>query len=243
MASYSAKRPRIFLHYHELIPGAPLQITGIPGKTTVNSETKERENEPSTSKPSVQLRAYAATVHDEYIRFGDIIRALGGSTPGFSLVVLALPALVPTGLPIAAPAGAVMMLIGALMVIGQADTTVPGWLARRKFTKAQLQNLVQVAAPVLAWLERLLTPRMSWMLKRRQLRMVGTIIALDGLVIFLPIPFGNMIPAFAVMVIALGMMLGDGLAIIVGILVSLIAILIAVAVMVLGFEIIMVIFT
>jgi hypothetical protein len=33
------------------------------------------------------------------------------------------------------------------------------------------------------------------MLKRRQLRIVGIMVAVNGLLIFLPIPFGNSIPA------------------------------------------------
>ena len=45
-------------------------------------------------------------------------------------------------------------------------------------------------------------------------------VAVNGLLIFLPIPFGNSIPAFAMMLMALGMMLGDGVAILSGILVS-----------------------
>jgi hypothetical protein len=83
---------------------------------------------------------------------------------------------------------------------------------------------------------------LAWMLKRRQLRIVGIMVALNGLMIFLPIPFGNSIPAFAVMVMALGMMLGDGVAILSGILVSMIALLIAIAIVALSFEIIAVLF-
>ena len=62
------------------------------------------------------------------------------------------------------------------------------------------------------------------------------------LLIFLPIPFGNSIPAFAVMVMALGMMLGDGVPILSGILVSMIALLIAIAIVALSFEIVTVLF-
>jgi len=66
---------------------------------------------------------------------------------------------------------------------------------------------------------------------------------MNGLLILLPIPFGNSIPAFAVMVMALGMMLGDGVAILSGILASMIAFLIAIALVALSFEVIKVLFT
>jgi hypothetical protein len=190
----------------------------------------------------VRLRLYVSTVAGEHIGFGDIVRALGDSTPGFMLLLLALPAFIPTGLPIAAPAGAAMMVIGALMMVGRTDITMPSWLAHRSLTQAQFGYLVKFTAPIMAWLERLLTPRLAWMLKRRQLRIVGIMVAVNGLLIFLPIPFGNSIPAFAVMVMALGMMLGDGVAILSGILVSMIALLIAIAIVALSFEIIAVLF-
>ena len=93
---------------------------------------------------------YVSTVAVEYIGFGDIVRALGDSTPGFVLLLLALPAFIPTGLPIAAPAGAAMMVIGALMMAGRTDITMPSWLAHRSLTRAQFGYLVKFTAPVMA---------------------------------------------------------------------------------------------
>ncbi len=135
-----------------------------------------------------------------------------------------------------------MMVVGAFMMVGRTDIAIPSWLAHRSLTRAQFGYFVKFTAPVMEWLERLLTPRLAWMLKRRQLRIVGIMVALNGILIFLPIPFGNSIPAFAVMVMALGMILGDGVAILSGIFVSMIALLIAIVIVVLGFEILSVLF-
>ncbi len=209
----------------------------------MRSEPAASESKASPIKPSVRLCLCVTGVAEEQIGFDEIVRALGDSTPGFVLLVLALPAFIPTGLPIAAPAGAAMMVIGALMMAGRTDITMPSWLAHRRMTRAQFGYLAKFTSPVMAWLETLLTPRLAWMLKRRQLRIVGILVAVNGLLIFLPIPFGNSIPAFAVMVMALGMMLGDGVAILSGILVSIIALLIAIAIVALGFEIIAVLFS
>jgi hypothetical protein len=209
----------------------------------MSSGATDSENKLRPSKPSVRLRLYVSTVAGEQIEFGGVVRAIGDSTPGFVLLILALPAFIPTGLPIAAPAGAAMMVIGALMMVGRTDITMPSWLANRSLTRAQFGYLVKFSAPVMTWLERLLTPRLAWMLKRRQLRIVGMIVAVNGLLIFLPIPFGNSLPALAVMVMALGMMLGDGVAILSGIFVSMIALSIAIAIVVLSFELIAVLFS
>ena len=71
----------------------------MPGKTNVRSEATDSENKSRPSMPSVRLRFYVTTVAEEHIGFGDIVRALGNSTPGFVLLLLALPAFIPTGLP------------------------------------------------------------------------------------------------------------------------------------------------
>ena len=212
-------------------------------EANVSSEPTERETGSSQHQPSARLRLYVSTVASERIALGDIVRTLGNSTPGFMLLVLALPAFVPTGLPIAAPAGAAMMVIGALMMAGRTEITMPPWFARRSLTRAQIGSLVKAAVPVIEWLERPLMPRLAWVLKRRQLRIAGIMVAVNGLLIFLPIPFGNSIPAIAVIFMALGMMAGDGAAVISGIALSIVAILIAIVAVTLSFEFIMVLIT
>ena len=74
-----------------------------------------------------------------------------------------------------------MMVIGALMMAGRTDIAMPSWLAHRSLSRAQFGYLVKFTAPVMAWLEKLLTPRLAWMLKRRQLRIVGIMVAVNGL--------------------------------------------------------------
>jgi hypothetical protein len=214
----------------------------VPGKTNVSAEEAKSEEGSNASKPFARLRALMSTAAEDQIEIGEIVGKFAGSTPGFLLLVLALPAMIPTGLPIAAPAGAAMMVIGVLMMVGQTDIAMPPWLARRSLTKLQLRYVVKFTTPIMRWLERVLTPRWSGMLKTRPLRFVGIMVAVNGLLILLPIPFGNSVPALAVMVMALGMMLGDGVAILSGILLTIIALLIGGAIVALSFEIIVILF-
>lgn len=129
-----------------------------------------------------------------------------------------------------------MMIIGAFMAMGHTDIAMPSWLAHRSLTNEQLRYVVKFTDPVMTWLERMLMPRWAAMLKTKQLRFVGIMVAVDGFLILLPIPFGNSLPALAVMVMALGMMLGDGVAILSGMLLTIFALLIGVAIVALSFE-------
>jgi hypothetical protein len=209
----------------------------VSSNTNASSENLKSEDGSIPLRPSAKLRALLSSTADDSIEIDEIVRQLGGSTPGFLLLVLTLPAMIPTGLPIAVPAGAAMMVIGAFMIAGQTEITMPSWLAHRSLTKKQLRYVVKFTDPVMTWLERMLTPRWAAMMKPRQLRFVGLIVAVNGFLILLPIPFGNSLPALAVMVMALGMMLGDGVAILSGILLTGLALVIGAAIVALSFEV------
>ena len=202
-----------------------------------SSEGTKFEQGSDSPKPSARLRALLSTTADNPIEIGEIVEQFGGSTPAFLLLVLTLPAMIPTGLPIAVPAGAAMIVIGAFMIVGQTEIAMPSWLAHRSLTKKQLRYVIKFTDPVMTWLERALKPRWAAMLKAKQLRFVGIMVAVNGFLILLPIPFGNSLPALAVMVMALGMMLGDGVAILSGILLTILALLIGAAIVALSFEV------
>ncbi len=187
--------------------------------------------------PSARLQALVAAAADE-ITFDDLVRALGGSAPGFLLLGLAAASFIPTGLPVAVPLGGAMMAIGVLMALGRREIPLPSWLARRTLTRTQLAALVGRVVPFMRPIERLLIPRLLWMLGSGWLRLAGIAVAINGFLILMPIPFGNTAPAFAVLIVSLGLMLSDGAAVLAGLLASVAALIISVGIIVIFFEIV-----
>lgn len=165
-----------------------------------------------------QLRA-------EHVTLGEVLEHLGERAPGFLLVALSIPAIVPTpGVPAGFVFGTVLALVSLQMIAGQQRLYVPGWLSRRRVRSGVVQAMVSRAAPVLERIERRLAPRYVAFSQPNMLRPLGLLVLLMGVLIALPIPFGNTVPGIAVLVIALGLVVRDGLAVAVGVALSLVAV-------------------
>ncbi|MGL5805361.1 MAG: exopolysaccharide biosynthesis protein, partial [Xenococcaceae cyanobacterium] len=72
--------------------------------------------------------------------------------------------------------------------------------------------------PYLNKVEHLIRPRWEFMISPAIERLLGVIIFILAIVITLPIPFGNFLPAIVVVLISLGILEKDGMAIAIGIL-------------------------
>ena len=70
--------------------------------------------------------------------------------------------------------------------------------------------------PRLAKLERLLAPRLGWLFGAWGDRVVGLVCTLLALVLILPIPLGNLLPALAIALMSLGLMQRDGIVLLLG---------------------------
>jgi hypothetical protein len=101
-------------------------------------------------------------------------------------------------------------------MLGVDHLILPGFLARRKVGTHWLKAIAPKVASVLSWFERLLSPRMAWVTTERAEHFVGAIAIVLALVSTLPIPFGHNLPALGLVLIGLGLIERDGLAILIG---------------------------
>jgi hypothetical protein len=93
-------------------------------------------------------------------------------------------------------------------------------------TRSPVKNFVAYAVPKLCILESIARPRVHWMTQDWILRLTGAVCLLLALIITLPIPFGHMIPGAAISLLALGLIEHDGLAMALGLIVSLLALIV-----------------
>ena len=89
--------------------------------------------------------------------------------------------------------------------------------------------------PAVAWTERRLRRRAAPWLEGAGPRLAGLAGVVNGVLIVLPIPFGNTAPAIAVLVVALGLVAGDGLAVGAGLALTIVAAAIDIGLVTLGF--------
>jgi hypothetical protein len=157
-------------------------------------------------------RALAALAEDagrERIFLSDLLDALGERALTALMLVFALPNALP-----APPGTSALLGLPLLFLTAQMTTGRPAWLpamiARRSVTREHFETLMRRTTPWLTRAAGMLRPRLSSLTGPLAMRLVGALCLVLALVLFLPIPFGNMPPAIAISVIALGLLARDG---------------------------------
>ncbi|MBD2304306.1 exopolysaccharide biosynthesis protein [Chroococcidiopsis sp. FACHB-1243] len=170
----------------------------------------------------------------EYVSLGELVVELGDRAYGPLLVICALPEALP--LPVAGVSAIIaipLMLVSAQLSLGFSRPYLPKWLAKRRWKQKNLAKVVEKGLNYLAKAEKIVRPRWGFITSRLVQRLLGLFILLMAIIIALPIPLGNMLPAIAIVVISLGMSEGDGLLVIVGVVAA--SIILAVMVSAIGF--------
>lgn len=155
------------------------------------------------------LRHLAERAEAGDVTVADVAEIAGTRTHAAILTLVALPEALP--LPVVGMSAVLsipLIFVAGHMTLFGAGGGLPGWLQRRRLPSSLVRMVANRAASFLARVERLSKPRLGAVSNRS--RILATMCLLLALVIALPIPFGNMPPAFCVLLIAMGMVQKDG---------------------------------
>jgi len=155
------------------------------------------------------------------ISLNDLIVMLGDRSFVPLLIIFALPNLfffVPGASVITGPP---LIFVAAQLILGRASVWLPNFLGKRSIEREAFGRIVSRALPWIEWVERLAHPRF-WVLSRKAADLtVGIACLVMAIFMFLPIPFGNTLPALSVIMLALSLGERDGLWLLGGFIVSL----------------------
>ncbi|WP_157982051.1 exopolysaccharide biosynthesis protein [Oceanicella sp. SM1341] len=206
-----------------------------PATARPPARAPETETAPRLSE---RLARLAGEVGPEgSVRVGAVIDGMGAAGVGLMLVVLGIPAMLPSpGLPVGMLFGAAITLASVQLLFGARRVSLPEWLRRRALPQVMVRAMSGRAARALARVERLLRPRLRALTGPAARRLLSLVLLAMGVMILLPIPFGNQPPAVAVIVMGFGFAFRDGAAVAVGLVLSLLAALWTALVVVFGVE-------
>ncbi|WP_142846866.1 exopolysaccharide biosynthesis protein [Telmatospirillum sp. J64-1] len=197
----------------------------------------ENEDVPRREPASTILAELARDWPEEKITLGDLTDALGDRAYALLLLALALPNMVPIPVPgISSIFGPPLMIVAAQLAWGRPYPWLPGWLSRRSIRRDDFRRIMARILPRLVQGERYLRPRLCSLTSPVAERLLGLLCVVLGVSISLPIPFGNFLPALAVVVLALGLVERDGVFISVALTISAIAAAIVAGVFFVGIE-------
>ena len=150
------------------------------------------------------------------VTLADAMAALGDRTIGGILLVLGLPTVMPVPLGISVLFNLPILLFTFQWMRGGDHVDLPGWLLRRSVSSETAARMIESVLPRLRWIEGLLSPRMPHLTASGFERWLGTICFVMAAIAITPIPLIGWLPGFGLVVIALGLIEHDGLAVAVG---------------------------
>lgn len=158
----------------------------------------------------------------ERVSVRDLIDALGERALGALMFLFAFPNVLPVPPGTSAVLGTPLVFLAAQLMFGRRPW-LPAVVSRRSMAHADFALLVRRIAPWLKRGERLLRPRLGWLALPPVEYLLGAVCLLLALVLALPIPLGNILPALAISVLALAILERDGLWVLYGLGLALVA--------------------
>jgi len=150
---------------------------------------------------------------------GDIIDILHERGFGILIFMFALP----MALPLPVPPGMNLLFAVPLLfltfqqILAKKSPWLPQSIAQRPVDPQKLSSMLNKSRPFLDKLSIIIRPRLGFMTQAYTTRFIGMFGVLFALCVCIPIPMTNTVPSFAILLMALGILIRDGLAIMAGI--------------------------
>ncbi len=152
----------------------------------------------------------------EYITVAELLSGIKTQALAIMLILFALPNVVPSLPGTSAITGLPLVILTLQMRVGQ-KLWLPAIIANRAVPREGLAQVLTKANPTLIKIERLLRPRLLLLTTPFLQRLLGAGLLALSVMIMLPIPLGNIVPAISILLIALGLTQRDGICVLVGI--------------------------
>lgn len=161
------------------------------------------------------LTSIAGDESRDRVSVADIFQAMGDRAFGALILIFALPNIIPTPPGTSALTGAPLVFLSAQLMLGQSPW-LPKIIAERSMTRGDFASIVSRISPWLARGERMLRPRLGFLIYPPAEYVIGLLCLILSTVLILPVPLGNILPAIAICLFSFGILERDGLCVVLG---------------------------
>ncbi|HEX2841411.1 exopolysaccharide biosynthesis protein [Hyphomicrobium sp.] len=152
---------------------------------------------------------------------GELHQMLGDRGAALTIAVISVPAMIPSpGLPVGTVFGLVLLVLAYELQRGRRLGRLPQRVANIRLPTATMLKISDWFSPWCGVADRYLKYRLPFLSTTGSSKALSVVIMLMALMLALPIPFGNFVPAVAVFLIAIGLACRDGAVILAGIALS-----------------------
>jgi len=164
------------------------------------------------------LVAIPLRLREQRVSLGGIFDQMAGQGPGLLMFLAALVSTIPTpGLPVGVLFGSVLAFLAVQEMVGIRPPKLPARFEKMSVSRDALRGLIRRMLPATRKIEGWSHPRLGFLTHPGIRPLLAGLIAIQGLLIALPIPFGNTLPGFAAALLALAWLTRDGAAVVLGV--------------------------
>jgi hypothetical protein len=154
---------------------------------------------------------------DSVLTLEEFLAGLETRSYAFAIAALDVINCLPTGIPwLSTITGAPMFLLAIQYFLGRPSPSLPGFIGRRGLSRGRLQDFLGRARRRIERLESIVRPRHDWWLSGLPRRAMLLAWLLLIILLALPVPFDNLLPALAILFFCLALLENDGMMAIIG---------------------------
>ncbi len=159
--------------------------------------------------------------HGDTISLKTLLEAFHERGFGFFLFLFALPAALPIpAIGINAIIALPLLLLTAQQAIGRHTIWAPTKFKTKEISSKKINGFIEKAQPWVRKLEILTKPRLEFITQGLFSNLIGIAGFLMALAVSIPLPLTNTVPSFGIAVMAIGVLMRDGLAVIAGMIIG-----------------------
>ena len=157
----------------------------------------------------------ARTLPADRVSMQTLSQAHGHAANGTLLLLMAVPCVLPVP-GVGTVLGLGMIALAAAMWRGHSFERLPGRVAQLQMSRPWAQRVLKALASAYVVAGRFARARLSHLASPERRSVIAIAIWLMAVIVVMPIPFGNVLPALALVLIGLGLVFRDGMAVILG---------------------------
>ncbi len=156
-------------------------------------------------------------IPEEKVCTFDLLEALNERGFGFLLFIFALPAALPLpGLGVNIIIALPLLFLTTQQAIGRKKIWIPDWMKYKSINRETFEAILNKALPFVKKIEFFTRPRLGFITQGIFSSVIGILALIMTLSICVPLPLTNTVPAFGIALMAVGMIMRDGLAVLSG---------------------------
>lgn len=171
----------------------------------------------NNKKISYFLQNFLHNFTKQYITVEEIKDKMNRKAFASLMLFFSLPNLIPLPIPgISTILGTPLIILSLQFMRGKKTPWLPKWVGRKKISYEQTQKTIEYIVFYIKKIERIFKPRMTFMLEGIMEKLIAFLCLAASIIMALPIPFANWLPAMSIFIFSLAILEKDGLLAILG---------------------------